>query len=255
MRFVFAETFDTAEYQHSLLWPGHVAMAARTDARSGTAVFSAWVLSDEVFGPDLQIGADDFRDVSPIIGRSTLGCRQVNAPRFEFLEDGIGGCVHEVGHLLGLPHRFGDVPDDNMMGQGFRRLAENFRLGRDQPGPVGFSEASSCLMATSRFFNRDISRTDDVLPSVSTEWRGQDLFVSFNDNHRVVFVGILGFTRQGQALTFWREIHHEQEPGFLMPAEALGKNTASMHVIVADSGGNHRRAKVASRSQTLSEFR
>lgn len=146
-------------------------------------MFSSWILRDELMPPDWRGFVEGFEDETPIVGRRAAGYPSYNAPRRELLEDGVGGCLHEVGHMLGLFHHIDAEPSRNVMYQGFRRLRgciqNNRFVSTDQ---VCFSEESAAILATSPFINPSVRLRStapprvaaDVTPGGSLTLRAQD---------------------------------------------------------------------------------
>lgn len=115
---IFAETYDRdapAPYE----WLGGLAQGG-----PHLAIFSAWILRDELCATTVKSQLRFFADATPIPGRIALGHGRMPSPRFEFIEDGFGAVAHELGHsLAGLPH---DDDPASVMSNGFRNLRENF---------------------------------------------------------------------------------------------------------------------------------
>ena len=145
---VFAETYDDGPADWE--WPGGVALGGQVSPRGAGGLFSAWILRDEFCATTIAQQLEFLADETPIPGRIALGHGQLNSPRFEFIEDGFGAVAHEVGHGLGLPH---DQREDHrdIMGNGFRRLRENYLTRFASAEKVGFSRDNLRLLANSRF--------------------------------------------------------------------------------------------------------
>ncbi|MBA2113185.1 hypothetical protein HOV93_03330 [Planctomycetes bacterium FF15] len=155
----FAETYD--EGPHPFEWPGGIALGGWRSADGGTANFSAWVLQDMFCATSVAEQEKLFQDRTPIEGRVALGNGRRNSPRYEFIEDGFGAVIHEVGHALGLPH---DQRDDRhyIMGNGFRMLKENLNDQTPVSGRARFSDANANILASSRLLNPGVDLTDNA---------------------------------------------------------------------------------------------
>ncbi|MCA9173803.1 MAG: hypothetical protein KDB14_04885 [Planctomycetales bacterium] len=143
----FLETYDAGP--HAFEWPGGVALGGQRSPDGGLAVFSSWILRDEFCATDAQAQLKLFQDETPMQGRTALGHGRPNSPRFEFIEDGFGAVIHEVGHALGLPH---DIREDSLyiMANGFRQLRVNLTEPRFGDRHVRFSDANANFLRVSR---------------------------------------------------------------------------------------------------------
>ena len=158
---VFTETYDDGPTKFE--WRGGVALGCHYTSRGGAGLFSAWILRDEFCATTVAEQVRLLGDATPIKGRVALGCRQMDSPRFEFIEDGFGAVAHELGHAFGLPH---DRRKDGqyVMGNGFRNLRRNY-VGKTAPDrAVGFSVDNARLLARSRFLADDADADDDEPP-------------------------------------------------------------------------------------------
>ncbi|MFN3153201.1 hypothetical protein [Bremerella sp.] len=167
----FAETYD--EGSHPFEWPGGIALGGWRSADGGTANFSAWVLQDMFCATTIAEQKKLFQDRTPIEGRTALGHGRPNSPRYEFIEDGFGAVIHEVGHALGLPH---DQRDDRhyIMGNGFRKMKENLNPKTPVSGRARFSDANANILASSRLLNPDVDVTDNAGPQVEVQLEPTD---------------------------------------------------------------------------------
>lgn len=169
----FLETYDDGDAPFE--WPGGMALGGQRGPDGGTATFSAWILRDEFCATSLEEQRKLLTDDTPIEGRRAHGHPYKNSPRFEFIEDGFGAVIHEVGHALGLPHDQ-RVDDRYIMGNGFRRLRIN--LDRELPlkERVRFSDENARLLRQSRHLVDDWDREDRAAPKVSLklEEKGDD---------------------------------------------------------------------------------
>ncbi|MBN1844270.1 MAG: hypothetical protein JW810_01215 [Sedimentisphaerales bacterium] len=144
---IFVESYDPGPAPYE--WPGGVALGARYGPGGGAGMFSAWILRDEFCAPTIEGQLAFLADDTPIAGRTALGGGGPDSPRYEFIEDGFGAVLHEMGHAFGLPH---DKRNERqyIMGNGFRHLRHNY-LPALQAAPIGFSPASAAILAWSPF--------------------------------------------------------------------------------------------------------
>lgn len=159
----FAETYDDGPNQFE--WPGGIALGGWRSADGGTANFSAWILQDMFCAKTIAAQRKLFFDRTPIEGRTALGHGRPNSPRYEFIEDGFGAVVHEVGHALGLPH---DLRDDRhyIMANGFRRMQANLNRKTRVTDRAQFSDANANILASSRLLNPEVDLKDSKPPKV-----------------------------------------------------------------------------------------
>ncbi|PQO45635.1 hypothetical protein [Blastopirellula marina] len=159
----FMETYDDGP--NRVEWPGGIALGGWRSADGGTANFSAWVLQDMFCATTVAEQRKLFFDATPIEGRTALGHGRQNSPRFEFIEDGMGAVIHEVGHALGLPH---DQRDDRhyIMGNGFRKMRDNLNRRTPVKERARFSDANARILAQSRLLNPKVDLTDEQPPKV-----------------------------------------------------------------------------------------
>ncbi|XZE51453.1 hypothetical protein SH139x_003104 [Planctomycetaceae bacterium SH139] len=162
----FMETYD--EGPHPFEWPGGVALGGRYSANGGMGIFSAWILRDEFCRSTVAEQINLFQDETAIVGRTALGYGRPDSPRFEFIEDGFGAVMHEVGHALGLPH---DQRDDlhYIMGNGFRKLRANLSPRTPVEKRARFSDANANILRWSRHLNPAIDLADGTAPKVSAK--------------------------------------------------------------------------------------
>ncbi len=166
MTLIFAETYELGDAP--LLWPGHIALAVAKPPTGGIAVFSAWILRDEFAASDPAVLRQRFFDQTPIPGRTALGNRVANSPRSDFLEDGIGGAIHELAHMFGLTHHLRGRPN-HIMAQGFRNLRWNVGVRSNPRLAATFSDENAAILMTSRFINEAVDRSDHRPPEVALD--------------------------------------------------------------------------------------
>lgn len=161
----FLETYDEGPARFE--WPGGVALGGRFSADGGLGIFSAWLLKDEFTAPSEAAQMRLFQDATPIQGRTALGHGGPNSPRFEFIEDGMGAVVHELGHALGLPHD--QRQPSSIMGNGFRQLRNNFLDSAPLKHQAAFTDDCALLLRSSRLINPTLDATDADPPQVALE--------------------------------------------------------------------------------------
>ncbi|HVW39009.1 MAG TPA: hypothetical protein VHB99_16960 [Pirellulales bacterium] len=164
----FLETYDEGPARFE--WPGGVALGGRFSADGGLGIFSAWLLKDDFTASSEAAQMRLFQDATPIQGRTSLGHGRPNSPRFEFIEDGMGAVVHELGHALGLPHD--QRQPFSIMGNGFRQLRNNFVAGAPLDRQAAFSDDCARLLRCSRLANPTLDLADAEPPQV--EFKVQD---------------------------------------------------------------------------------
>ncbi|GAA4429374.1 hypothetical protein [Bremerella cremea] len=237
----FAETYDPGP--NRVEWPGGIALGGWRSPDGGTATFSAWVLQDMFCATTVEAQRKLFNDRTPIEGRTALGHGRKNSPRFEFIEDGMGAVVHEVGHALGLPH---DQRDDQhyIMGNGFRTLRANLNPKTPVKDRARFSDANARILASSRLLNPEVDKTDEVPPTVELKVEPTDkpnlykVHVLARDDRGVKAVlyydDVRGCVAEGKGLE-GTEAEDEMELEFQTDRE---KNEVRIQARVIDQGGN-----------------
>ncbi|MFO0865716.1 MAG: hypothetical protein U0744_13875 [Gemmataceae bacterium] len=239
---VFAETYDEgmAEFE----WPGGVALGARFSADGGLGLFSAWILRPELCATTIDKQREWFFDATPIPGRTALGHRGKNSPRFEFIEDGFGAVAHELGHALGLPHdqRKGAV---DIMGNGFRNMRRNFEPKPQRANSAQFSDANARLLLASRFIAKDLNANDAKPPIAAWKWT-----IPPKVGERKVAVELTADDDEGlRAVTFFAPAQDSVVGGRALSGKRqtfvselavrpIVAGSFRLQALVADSGGN-----------------
>lgn len=240
MLVVFPETYEAGPAP--IEWAGSVGRGMHLTADGGLAVMSAWILRDEFCGTSLKDQIALLLDRTPIEGRTALGTRKVDSPRFEFIEDGFGAVVHELGHALGLPHDTRGPQD--IMGYGFRSLQLNYQEGTGDHAPIGFSRDNSRLLSVSRYLVPGLDLADDVPPTAEMKVRLSDgpqpeisIDLTARDDRElraVLFVDLGRDTVIGSADL--KGVEHSRKLKF--PVRLGDGGTVRLQAKVADASGN-----------------
>ena len=167
MGVIFTEVYESEPAPAE--WNGGIARGGARSDDGGTGFFSAWLLQDE-FCPTTVAGLRRvFADTTPVKGRTAMGHGGKDSPRFEFVEDGVGAVIHELGHALGLPH---DWDPRSIMGSGFRDLRANVLPNAGLP-KVYFIPESARMLMSHRALNPALDRTDVTPPTCKAEVLGK----------------------------------------------------------------------------------
>lgn len=237
---LFPETYEPGPAP--IEWNGGIGRGGHLTTDGGLAVMSSWILRDEFCATSLERQKLLILDKTPIEGRTALGTRRPNSPRFEFIEDGFGAVVHELGHALGLPHDYRQ-PND-LMGHGFRDLQVNYLPSADKQKRISFSRENARLLGVSRYLNSETDLADNTQPmaeiavrlvkgalpvaSVSmkaADDRGLRAAVFLDPQHDTV---IGGADLKGR----------QQNVNLKLPLTALKPGEFKLVTLLADGGGN-----------------
>ncbi len=243
----FMETYDQGP--HPFEWPGGVALGGRYSVNGGMGIFSAWILRDEFCRTSVAEQVELFQDQTAIVGRTALGYGRPDSPRFEFIEDGFGAVMHEVGHALGLPH---DQRDDAhyIMGNGFRKLRANLSPDTPVDKRARFSDANANILRWSRHLNPAINLEDGTAPEVTAT-------MSSKAESGQPEIRLVGEDDQGLAAyllldaTSGNVLHGDELSGRCVTASIVlprGKGAAGqspkLRVLISDISGNHTQVDV-----------
>jgi hypothetical protein len=244
----FMETYDDGPWEYE--WPGGVALGGRWSSDGGLGIFSSWILQDLFCATTVEKQVELFNDATPIVGRKAMGHGRMDSPRFEFIEDGFGAVIHEVGHALGLPH---DQREDQyyIMGNGFRQLRANLNKETRVEERSRFSDENARILAVSRHLNPNVDLTDVQPPAAtlriraaesgnpfSIQLEAQDdrglTAVLYFDEVRGTVVG--GKSLDGQQASDQQAIDLRRDPSTKL---------ARLQAIITDTGGNIRIVSVS----------
>ncbi|MEZ6132877.1 MAG: hypothetical protein R3C59_29765 [Planctomycetaceae bacterium] len=241
LRIVFCENYDYGPSDRA--WNGTIALGGYESAASGLAMYSAHLLRDEFCALTMQEQVQKFFDQTPVPGRRAGGHR-MNSPRCEFVEDGFGSVIHELGHALGLSH---DKQSGKMtiMGNGFRNMRRNLSPSTPLSQMVTFSDFNTHLLMSSRFLNPELDRTDETPPKASlaildvAPGTGQvRLSVTATDENVLRVFGIHDDNAEDGDFIAGTPLDSNELSTELTIKAQLKDGGISLKLIVADNGGN-----------------
>ncbi|MHC4880560.1 MAG: hypothetical protein ACYTGL_29265, partial [Planctomycetota bacterium] len=243
---VIPETWEDAPAEEG--WPGHCAFGTNMTPDGGMAVYSGWILQDQFCATTVEAQRDLFFDKTPVPGRRSYTVKTPNSPVFEFVENGIGGVAHELGHALGLPHNY-NGSNRNIMANGFRKIQSNFDPQTPPSEYVGFSADNARLLMSSRYLAKRL-KLDDYDPpavqaSITKTRKPGELLVAFNamDNTRLRSGVIVrqdkeGFILASMPLRGRKQVVRKIVSGGVTDA------TKEFVIFVTDDGGNITKARI-----------
>lgn len=240
---VFAETYDDGPVGHE--WLGAFASGSGRSKAGGLAMMSAWILRDDFAATSVQSQLQLMFDATPIKGRTAIGYGKPDSPRYQFIADGFGALVHELGHALGLPHDTRQNQRD-IMGQGFRQIRWNF-ADPPQPEKGGtFSEDNARRLLSSRYLAADLDESDITPPEVKARIVG----VKLDRRPASVTVAVDASDDRGLRTVLFYASHQDSVVGGRwlkdkrqsfpqeLSIEPPKSNEVKITVIVTDVGGN-----------------
>lgn len=239
---VFCENYN--EQPHEVLWKGIIARGAYVSARGGWGMFSSHLLKDEFCALTVPQQTQKFFDQTPVIGRRAMGHR-MNSARCEFIEDGFGAVIHELGHALGLPHDLRNE-DRYIMGNGFRQIRRNLTPQTPRSRLVTFSDINAQLLMSSRFLNPELDRTDDVPPTADMEILGTSpttgqiqLRITAADSTGLRAYAL--FDNNAGSLVSGGPLNRETVDDKALISAKMANGMQRFTLIVTDNGGNQTR--------------
>jgi Putative peptidase family len=255
---LFPETYEPGPAL--VEWQPSIGMGIHISADGGLAIMSAWILRDEFCATTYAEQKKLIMDATPIKGRTAFETGKVDAPRFDFIEDGFGATAHEMGHAMGLPH---DARDrDDIMFQGFRHLQVNYLPASAKKPRLRFSKENARLLGVSRYLVPKTDRTDNTPPSAQlvfrlSKGRPPKLMISikatddrelraavFYDRQHDTVIGGTELTGKNQALELALPLDTKLPDGpdlfalLSSPESPAGQGGGRILTLVADASGN-----------------
>lgn len=236
---IIPETWETGPSKDT--WPGHIARGGITAPDGGVAAYSAWILQDAFCATTIAAQRGRFFDRTIVPGRHSYFVPGGESPVFEFVENGIGGVAHELGHALGLPHD-NRQSNNNIMGNGFRKIQANFNPRAPQSQRVGFSVDNARLLMSSRYLAKDVNLDDYTAPTVEVRIRktrtGKWQFtINAADDSGLRALVIARFDSATNVLSGGVLRGRKQTVNLLLDP-AINAKTTGFRFFVTDTGGN-----------------
>lgn len=237
---VFAETYGEGPAEY--LWSGVIARGSHYTAEGGMAIYTSHILRDEFCRLNVAAQRSLFFDRTPIAGRRALG-HPPNTARGEFVEDGFGAVMHELGHALGLPH---DRRDERryIRGNGFRHIRENLTAGSGRRSPVGFSDENRLLLMSSRYVAQDLDASDDEPPRIldaSLVSQGRAFVLNVNASDNTALRALVVYDENAGSIIGGQGLKGEQARIRLRLPVKIDNGNAKLLLILTDDGGHQTR--------------
>jgi hypothetical protein len=236
---IIPETWETGPADD--VWPGHIARAGIISPEGGIAAYSGWILQDAFCATSVAEPRRLFFDETPVPGRRSFGIRGNNSPVFQFVENGIGGVAHELGHALGLPHdnRNSAV---NIMGGGFRNIRFNFDSRSPLSKRVGFPVDNARLLMSSRYLGQKMKLDNYDAPKLEQEITitktGNVLFnIKATDETELRALVVARYDSSTSVL-FGKALRGKQQTVRELVDAGINSKTTGFRIMVTDSGGN-----------------
>jgi hypothetical protein len=236
---IIPETWETGPADD--VWPGHVARAGVISPEGGIAAYSGWILQDKFCATSVAEQRRLFFDKTPVPGRRSFGVPGNNSPVFQFVENGIGGVAHELGHALGLPHdnRNSAV---NIMGSGFRNIRFNFDPQSPSSKRAVISVDNGRLLMSSRYLGQDVNVDDYDAPAIEAKMTrtktGRILFnIDVTDETELRALVVARFDASTSVL-FGKALRGRKQSVRELVDAGINERTTGFRIMVIDSGGN-----------------
>lgn len=235
----FAETYE--EGPANVEWAAGMSAGVRFPIGGGFALCSGWILKDEFCATDVATQLKLLNDETPIVGRAAMHTRKPDSPRFEFIEDGFGAVARELGHAFGLYHD-SRLDDREIMGQGSRRLRNNFDPTKPLSDRAQFSEENARILRISPFLNSDLTRGDVIEPQLRLTIENPTApttEIKYEAADDRALKGIMIFDRNADTIVFGEELKGKQTKGvFTVTLKRDADGKFSFRALLLDGAGN-----------------